>query len=136
MSKLSKLLAKNMKLKRDELGYNQHDLATKSGYSKTNIAKIETGTTWVSGVGLAKIAAALQCDESDLFLDRDKIHKPSLNEALEVIALTLNAFKNIPPKYLEMLNSLDWENPNVEDVLSPILHGLRKKEPVNIKKAT
>jgi transcriptional regulator with XRE-family HTH domain len=134
MSKLSKILAKNMKLRRDELGYNQHDLATKSGYSKTNIAKIETGTTWVSGVGLAKIAAALQCDESDLFLDRDKVHKPSLKEALGVIELALSAVKSIPPELLEIISTWDFSNPVIKETIHSMSKGFSKKETQNSKK--
>lgn len=127
MLQVGEILAKNMKIMRFDKGWKQHHLAEASGFSLETIKRLETNSHWISAKGVTQLAEAFGCDESDLFLDRDKMHKPSLKEALEVIEFTLSVFKNIPQNYLKLLEGMDWSNPNIETMLQAMSTGFKKK---------
>lgn len=58
-----------VKKKREELGISQEELSKKSGVSRTIISALETkNDTITSTMTLLKIADALGCNVSDIFL--------------------------------------------------------------------
>ena len=127
MNNLSKILAKNMKLLRFNKNWNQSQLAEASGYSVENIKKLETGATWISASGVTQLAKAFNVEEDMLFFDNEKTQKPNLKDAFEVISNALSVFNNIPNNYLKILEELDWDNPNIEVMLSAMSNGFKKK---------
>lgn len=64
---ITKVLADNIKLKRNELNLSQEKLSELMNVSRLSIGLIETEKRWVSPEMLEKLASALQCLESDLF---------------------------------------------------------------------
>lgn len=74
-NKLRKQFGDNVQRLRESLGFTREELAEKTETSPQNIARIENGQRFVSSEVLEKIAASLQADVSDLFLDQKKITK-------------------------------------------------------------
>lgn len=75
MEKIQELLAINIKLARQKLGYSQMKLAERSDLSTGFIAEIEVGRKFPSPTSLQKIADALGLKPYQLFIDREEKDK-------------------------------------------------------------
>lgn len=64
---ITKVLAENIKLRRNELNLSQEKLSELMNVSRLSIGLIETEKRWVSPDMLEKLSKALQCSESELF---------------------------------------------------------------------
>jgi transcriptional regulator with XRE-family HTH domain len=81
---IRKLLKENMKRHRDNLDWNQDDLAEESGLSTGYIKKIETGRQWPQPASLNAIAKALNISVDQLFIDHEKVPlKDTLMDAVQ-----------------------------------------------------
>ena len=67
-----KILGKNIKLYRSQLGWTQEELANLSGVYRTHLAGIETGNLNPSVKTVEKLAKALNVSVADLFLEKVK----------------------------------------------------------------
>jgi transcriptional regulator with XRE-family HTH domain len=65
---IRKILSKNIKERRNFLGYSQEKLAEKTGLSTQTINDIEGCRRWVSARTITKIARALNLEEYQLLL--------------------------------------------------------------------
>ena len=75
MDKIQQLLATNIKLARQKLGYSQMKLAEISDLSTGFIAEIEVGRKFKSASSLQKIADALGLKPYQMFVDREEKDK-------------------------------------------------------------
>ena len=75
MEKIQQLLATNIKLARQKLGYSQMKLAELSDLSTGFIAEIEVGRKFPSASSLQKIADALGLKPYQMFVDREEKEK-------------------------------------------------------------
>lgn len=64
---LRKVLAKNVRLVRNNLGLSQEQLAAEAGLHRTYIGAIERAETNISIDNIEKIAAALKLQPQELF---------------------------------------------------------------------
>lgn len=65
-----KLLARNIRHRRETLGFTQEDAAHASGLAVRHYQKLEAGELNVTLHTLAKVAKGLRCELSDLFTDQ------------------------------------------------------------------
>lgn len=75
MENIQELLATNIKLARQKLGYSQMKLAELSDLSTGFIAEIEVGRKFPSSSSLQKIADALGLKPYQLLIDREEKDK-------------------------------------------------------------
>ncbi len=61
-----------VKLRREELGLTQEDLADKAGIHRTYLSDVERGTRNLSLVNIERLAAALAVSLADLFAAVEK----------------------------------------------------------------
>lgn len=73
VEQIRKILKTNMQLQRELKGWNQDDLAEKSGLSIGYIKKIETGRQWPQPTSVEAIARAFGVEASLLFSDPEKV---------------------------------------------------------------
>jgi transcriptional regulator with XRE-family HTH domain len=85
VSDIGEVLAQALKRQRAKRGWTQSDLAEYSGYSLENIKKLETGTTWISREGIAKLAVAFKCSEHELFVDPAVEFMPSIEDSIRTL---------------------------------------------------
>lgn len=88
---INETLGGNVKRLRKAAEITQEELAHKANLSRTYIADLERAKVWVGPETISKIAAALNCDEAELFLDPNLNRKPSVREALNVLGGALGA---------------------------------------------
>lgn len=132
MVQISEIFAKNLKALRDQRGWTQSDLANASGVSLEQIKKLETEKSWVSTGSIQHLARAFGCPEADLFRDPNATPKPTLQEAWSLISEAIEAVSVIPPSAMKALQSIDWQNKNIEAWLKAGAEGF-KKEPSSKK---
>lgn len=66
---IRKILSKNLRTYRNNLGLSQMDLAAKAGIATNFLNDIENGKKWISSATLAKISTALDIEPYKLFLE-------------------------------------------------------------------
>ena len=96
MTELRTILAENLKVYRNEMGFSQAKLAELVDTATNYIAMIETQKRFPSDVMLDKIAAALQREPSDLFAAtplQKEWQESLLEEFAEFIALKQNELR-------------------------------------------
>lgn len=79
-------LVKNIRAFRKAKGWNQDDLAEKTGYSTGFIKQIETGRSWVSPESLDKLCTALEVSCDKLFSiegEEGKMFDMPMNKAIK-----------------------------------------------------
>lgn len=81
-----KIVAVNVAELRRQRGWTQETLAERADLSLTAIAHLETERRWPELTTIEKIAAALSVPASRLFVDPTYIPKPTVREALNVLA--------------------------------------------------
>lgn len=80
------VLALNVRQKRKALGFKSSAaLAEVAGLSAVTLARLESCGGWTGEDTIEKLARALKCEESALFLDPD-LTKPTYQQALDVLA--------------------------------------------------
>ncbi len=72
MTKVLKLLVKNMKRNRERLGISQYELAELLDVSSDTVAKIESGKRFPSEKTLDKLATVFTVEPYQLFIDNDE----------------------------------------------------------------
>ena len=64
-----------VKLRRTELGVSQEVLADKAGLARSFVSGVERGKASASIVSVWKLAEALDCLPSDLWLSAERLHQ-------------------------------------------------------------
>lgn len=68
---LQRILARNVKMAREKLGYSQMELAEQADLSTTHMTDLEQGRKWVSSGSLQRLADALGLEPFMLLLPPD-----------------------------------------------------------------
>ncbi|MFF2522294.1 helix-turn-helix domain-containing protein [Streptomyces liangshanensis] len=63
--------------RRIEAGLSQEALGARAGYSKGHVSLVERGISGASAQALARLAAALGCEVSDLMADPEQAPAPA-----------------------------------------------------------
>ncbi|NRD33652.1 helix-turn-helix transcriptional regulator [Shewanella sp. DC2-4] len=63
-----------VKLRRVELGYNQEGLADKSELARSFVSSVERGVAKASIASVWKLAQALNCNPSDLWITAERLY--------------------------------------------------------------
>ncbi|MBR9728292.1 helix-turn-helix transcriptional regulator [Shewanella intestini] len=66
-----------VKLRRVELGYNQEGLADKAKLARSFVSSVERGVAKASIVSVWKLAQALSCNPSDLWITAERLYDAS-----------------------------------------------------------
>ncbi len=74
VEKVSLAFGKAVKLRRVEVGYNQEELAFHSGLARSFVSGIERGVAKASTFSVWKIAKALNCQPSDIWLKAEGLY--------------------------------------------------------------
>lgn len=72
---LAKLLARNIRTKREELGRTQEEITELAGLSRTSLVNIESGLQGVTLSNLYALAEALGIDPRELLPNPDELEK-------------------------------------------------------------
>lgn len=100
-----KILAKNIKNRRKELGITQIKLAELADISEPYMNDIERCQTWVSDKTLAKLAWALNLNLNELFINKEEQSEKSdkEKELYNLFQKHKNELKNTIDKSFEVL---------------------------------
>ncbi len=74
---LELLFGRNLRARREALGYTREELAERCHLSPQNIAKIENGDRFVTADSLANIAYSVECQPFELFLPTRGVNEMS-----------------------------------------------------------
>lgn len=64
---------RSVKIRRVELGISQEDLADKAGFARSFLSGVECGTKAASITSVWRLAQALQCKPSDLWITAERL---------------------------------------------------------------
>jgi transcriptional regulator with XRE-family HTH domain len=59
----------NVRVKREQLGLSQEELADRAGLHRTYVGSVERGERNISLINILRIAAALECAPAELLAD-------------------------------------------------------------------
>jgi transcriptional regulator with XRE-family HTH domain len=102
--KIRKILAQNIKLRRENLGLSQEKLAENTGLSVQSINTIEGCRMWVSDKTISRLAQALKIDVFQLFV-------PYYAEKRELTASPSSVLLELRQK---IFNDVENMNKNIE----------------------
>lgn len=127
MEMIQSVLVKNIRALRKAKGWNQDDLAEKTGYSTGFIKQIETGRSWVSPESLDKLCMALEVSCDKLFSvdgEEGKMFDMPMNKAIKkLLAIPDEVYEKAQ---LVPLNDKAWET--VIDALEIAADRIAKKK--------
>ncbi|EGM68383.1 helix-turn-helix domain-containing protein [Shewanella profunda] len=72
--KMGMAFGRAVKLRRVELGYNQEGLADKAELARSFVSSIERGVAKASIASVWKLAQALNCNPSDLWVTAERLY--------------------------------------------------------------
>lgn len=72
--KMGMAFGRAVKLRRVELGYNQEGLADKAELARSFVSSIERGVAKASIASVWKLAQALNCNPSDLWITAERLY--------------------------------------------------------------
>lgn len=119
MSTLTSALSYNLRRLREGKGWSQEVLAERASISRDVIARAETGDH-IRLETIVKIAAAIDCDETELL--KDPNYRPIFDykEAAKVMDELISIINIIPEKYIKILKRLDWDNESLEHSINSL----------------
>jgi transcriptional regulator with XRE-family HTH domain len=74
---ISVAFGKAVKIRRVEVGISQEALADKAGLARSFLSGVELGTKMASIMSVWKLAQALDCNPSDLWLTAERLRQES-----------------------------------------------------------
>lgn len=119
MSTLTSALSYNLRRLREGKGWSQEVLAERASISRDVIARAETGDH-IRLETIVKIAAAIDCDETELL--KDPNYRPIFDykEAAKVMDELISIINIIPEDCLKMLKSMNWDNEAIRESIESI----------------
>lgn len=133
--KIREIFSKNLKKARKIKGFkSSRMLAEKIDVAPITLALIESGSRMPSEDTLAKIAAGLDCEETDLFKDPNDKPKINPDDLIASLKAAIHLIDKIPPKYIELLQKIDWTKPGVEKVIASLIKSAGIPEENSAKK--
>lgn len=72
--KISMAFGRAIKLRRVELGYNQEELADRADLARSFVSGIERGVAKATVTSVWKLAQALDCNPSDIWVVAERIY--------------------------------------------------------------
>lgn len=86
METIDKILARNIREKRESLGISMGELSRRSDLSWSAIQRVENGIRWPTPDTIEKIAKGLGVLSTTLFSSIPVVAKPSPRDALHILA--------------------------------------------------
>jgi transcriptional regulator with XRE-family HTH domain len=122
MDMIKSVMVRNIKALRDSKGWNQEDLAEKTGFSVGTIKNIERGKTWVSPETLEAICLAFDISYDKLFSTNGdgKMFDMPMSKAIRRLMA-------IPDDIYEMAQEFGPQDEMWEDVRGVLDHHIEKK---------
>ena len=74
VARLSVAFGRAIKIRRVEMGFNQEELADRAKMARSFVSGVERGATKATVVSVWRLAQALECKPSDLWLKAEQIY--------------------------------------------------------------
>lgn len=112
---MDKIIGKNLKALRKQLGYTQEAVADYLGINRVELSYYEGGTRTIPSEKLSKLAELYSIDEYDLYEEDEMLLKNNIAFAFRAENLTsedlnsIASFRKIATNYLKMQKALAHE---------------------------